>query len=56
MIREYLVMSMLDVHRYLRRIDAQLIRMIPKRRPMGEEAYVVLFIRRTGTTNFEALT
>jgi hypothetical protein len=47
MIREYLVMSMLDIHRYLRRIDAQLIRMIPKQRPQGdEEAYVVLYIKR----------
>jgi hypothetical protein len=45
MIREFLIMPMLDIQRYLRRIDATLIRMIPKVRPNGnEEAYVILYI------------
>jgi hypothetical protein len=55
MIREYLVMTMLDITRYLRRIDATLIRMIPKLHPQGEEAYVVLFIKRTGSEHYDAL-
>jgi len=36
--------SMLETHKYLRRINATLIRMIPKRQPNGAEAYVVLYI------------
>ena len=47
MIREFITnMPMIEIHRYLRRIDAILIRMIPKRRPKGQEAYVILYIKR----------
>lgn len=44
--REFLTgMSQIEIHRYLRRIKASLIRMVPKRMARGsEEAYVVLYI------------
>lgn len=37
--------SMLDIQRYLRRIQAILIRAIPKTIEHGAEAYVIFYIR-----------
>jgi hypothetical protein len=46
MIREFIVnQSMIEIHRRLRREGLLLIRMIPKRRPRGDEAYVIWYIR-----------
>jgi hypothetical protein len=46
MVREFIKgKSMLAIHRYLRGLDATLIRMTPKRMPNDEEAYVVLYIK-----------
>ena len=43
--REYLTdVTMLDIHKYLRRINARLIRMIPKTIDHGREAYVIYYI------------
>lgn len=45
MIREVIVdQSMIDIHRYLRRIGARLIRLIPKTIAPHSEAYVALYI------------
>lgn len=48
MIREFIVgMSMLDIHRRLRREEMRIIRLIPKTLPDGNgaEAYVALYIK-----------
>jgi hypothetical protein len=43
--REYIENStMLQIHKYLRNINARLIRMTPKRAQGGKEAYVILYI------------